>query len=123
MSQNRTIKVYYNSACPVCKAGIESQKVKMQGCSVVWNDVHSDYNLVRELDSDLEFVRERLHVVDESGELQVGFDAFLAIWRNSPTEEGKARLLGQPIVRHLCRISYNLFAALLYQWNKRLKHW
>ena len=95
----------------------------MQGCPVVWNDVHSDDNLVRELDSDLEFVRERLHVVDASGELQIGFDAFLAIWRNSPTEGGKARLFGQPIVRHLCRISYNLLAVLLYHWNKCLKHW
>jgi predicted DCC family thiol-disulfide oxidoreductase YuxK len=123
MSQNQSIKVYYNSACPVCKAGIEHQKLKMQGCSVVWNDVHSDDNLAREIDSELEFVRERLHVVDESGNLQIGFDAFLAIWRNSPNEGAKATLLGQPIVRHLCRISYNLFAALLYQWNKYLKHW
>ena len=123
MRQHRKIKVYYNSACPVCKAGIANQKVRMQGCPVEWNDVQSDDNLIREIDSDLEFVRERLHVVDESGALQIGCDAFLAIWRNSPTEGGKVRLLGQPIIRHLCRISYNLFAALLYQWNKRLKHW
>lgn len=97
MRQHRKIKVYYNSACPVCKAGIANQKVRMQGCPVEWNDVHSDDNLIREIDSDLEFVRERLHVVDESGALQIGFDAFLAIWRNSPTEGAKSGCLVSPL--------------------------
>lgn len=117
------MKVYYNSACPVCKAGIEGQKKKDSVCEIQWNDVHKENGLVQEIDTDLEFVRERLHVVDEDGQLQVGFDAFLAIWRNSPKETWKARFFELPVIKQLSRVAYNIFAAMLYAWNRALKHW
>lgn len=123
MSGDDKIQVYYNSACPVCRAGIENQKGKMQDCEVAWKDVHTDHKLITEIDSDLEFVRERLHVVDENGDLQVGFAAFIAIWRNSPREKWKSMLLGLPIIKQLGRTGYNIFAALLYKWNRSKKHW
>ncbi len=117
------MRVYYNSACPVCNAGIEGQKGKQSTCDIQWNDVHQDNRIVSEVDADLEFVRERLHVVDENGHIHVGFDAFLAIGRNSPRERWKARVLGLPVVRSLCRVAYNVFAAALYRWNRSRKHW
>lgn len=119
----KSVKVYYNSACPVCKAGIEGQMEKGSSCEIQWSDVHKDNALVSEIQAELEFVRERLHVVDESGKLHVGFDAFLAIWKNSPTEQWKARLFGLPVIRQLCRVAYNLFAAALYKWNRSKNHW
>jgi predicted DCC family thiol-disulfide oxidoreductase YuxK len=117
------VKVYYNSACPVCKAGIEGQMKKDSICEIQWNDVHKDNGLASEVEADLAFVRERLHVVDENGKIEVGFDAFLAIWRNSPKETWKARLLGLPVIRQACQLAYNLFAAALYRWNQSRKHW
>lgn len=117
------MKVYYNSACPVCKAGVEGQMEKSSSCEIQWADVHQDNELASEVHARLEFVRERLHVVDEQEKLHVGFDAFLAIWRNSPAERWKARVLGLPVIRHVCHIAYNLFAAALYQWNRSKKHW
>lgn len=117
------MKVYYNSACPVCKAGIEGQKEKESSCEIQWADVHTDNQLVREVRAELEFVRERLHVVDEGGKLHIGFDAFLAIWKKSPREQWKARIFGLPVVKQICRIAYNLFAAALYKWNRSKRHW
>jgi len=117
------VKVYYNSACPVCKAGIEGQMQKGSSCEIQWADVHKDNAPVCEVDADLEFVRERLHVVDEAGKLQVGFDAFLAIWKNSPTEQWKARALGLPMIKQACRVAYNVFAAALYKWNRSKNRW
>jgi predicted DCC family thiol-disulfide oxidoreductase YuxK len=117
------MKVYYNSACPVCKAGVEVQKVKGSSCEIQWKDVHERNDLVSEGGADLEFVRERLHVEDEHGRVHVGFDAFLAIWKNSPGERWKARVFGLPVIRQLCRIAYNLFARALYIWNRSKHHW
>lgn len=117
------MKVYYNSACPVCKAGIEGQMGKDSVCEIQWNDVHQNNALVMEVNADLEFVRERLHVVDEHGVVQVGFDAFLVIWRNSSTEIWKYKLFNFPVLKHFCRIAYNVFAAALYRWNRAKKHW
>ena len=36
------VSVYYNSACPVCNAGIEAQRRRMQSCNVdvEWIDIH-----------------------------------------------------------------------------------
>lgn len=123
MTDKSKLKVYYNSACPVCKAGIEGQMDKDSVCQIQWKDVHQENQLASEVDAELEFVRERLHVVDENGNLKVGFEAFLAIWRNSPKETWKARALGLPIIKHLCIVAYNMFAALLYKWNRSKKHW
>jgi predicted DCC family thiol-disulfide oxidoreductase YuxK len=123
MNDKSTIKVYYNSACPVCKAGIEGQMDKSRVCEIQWNDVHRDNNLATEVDAELEFVRERLHVVDDRGDVQVGFDAFLAIWKNSPKEIWKYTLFNLPVIKQLCRIAYNLFAVVLYKWNRAKKHW
>ncbi len=123
MSEKPTIRVYFNSACPVCRAGIESQKSKMEGCPAEWKDVHLDNELVKDVHADLEFVRERLHVIDENSQLQVGWEAFIAIWRNSPGEEWKARLFGLPRIRQILGLFYNLFARALYQWNRSKDHW
>ena len=117
------MKVYYNSACPVCKAGIEAQMEKGASCEIQWADVHADNQVVAQVRADLEFVRERLHVVDEQGTLRVGFDAILAIWRNSPTERWKARVSGLPVIKQLCGLGYNLFAAVLYGWNRSKRRW
>ena len=122
-SKPASIRVYYNSACPVCRAGIEQQKEKMPSCPVQWQDVHTDHEDLKALDAELEFVRERLHVVDEYGKLNIGFDAFLTIWRHSPKEHWKATLLGLPVIKSLMSLLYNIFARLLYRWNRSKKHW
>lgn len=123
MIDKSKMKVYYNSACPVCKAGIEGQMLKDSVCEIQWNDVHKENDLVSEVGAGLEYVRERLHVIDENGELQVGFNAFLAIWRNSPQETWKEKLFGLPVIKQLCQVIYNIFAAALYKWNISKKHW
>ncbi len=88
-----------------------------------WKDIHSNPTLVTEINSEIEQVRERLHVVDEHNQIYIGFDAFLTIWQHSPREKWKATLLSLPIIKQLGRIAYNQFAAMLYKWNKAKKHW
>lgn len=123
MKTEPKIRVYYNSACPICNAGINSQKKKSAVCGVEWEDVHLDNEKVKDLNANLEFVRERLHVVDTSGKLRVGLEAFIAIWENSPKEQWKANFSKLPVVRWLLNIIYNGFAWCLYKWNRMLNHW
>ena len=118
-------KVYYNSACPVCDAGIAYQQRKLQDSDVRidWIDVHADTGAVAEVGADLEFVRERLHVLDQEGAKQVGSEAFRALWALTPRQRWLARLSGLPLVRSLWRWSYNGFAAALYRWNRLRGRW
>ena len=119
------VKVYYNSACPVCNAGIAGQRRRMEGCAaqVEWVDIHSDAQAVCEIGAEREFVRERLHVLDENGEIKIGAEAFEALWRHTPGQRGFAKVVRLPIVRSLARWSYNGFAALLYAWNRAKGRW
>lgn len=122
----RPLKVFYNSACPVCKAGIDGQRQRMQtGGSgpIEWIDVHHNPQAAAALGSDLEQVRERLHVQDSAGQITVGVDAFAALFQQSPRQRWLARLLRLPGIHLLARGAYNLFARVLYRWNRWCKHW
>jgi predicted DCC family thiol-disulfide oxidoreductase YuxK len=118
-------KVYYNSACPVCAAGIRQQQQRLEGCDadVEWIDVHKDNAAVAEVGADLEFVRERLHVVDEAGAVKVGSDAFATLWKVTPGQGTLARFSSLPVIRTCFRWAYNGFAAILYRWNRRNRRW
>ncbi|MFO1251946.1 MAG: DUF393 domain-containing protein [Inhella sp.] len=113
--------VYYNSACPVCDAGICQQRERMQGLPVQWVDVHKAPEALQPLGLELEAVRERLHVRAGDGELLVGADALAALWARSPRQGGLAWLTRR--TRWLTRPLYNLVARLLYRWNLRRGHW
>jgi predicted DCC family thiol-disulfide oxidoreductase YuxK len=118
-------KVYYNSACPVCNAGIKYQQRKLGDASaeIDWIDVHSRHEAACDVNPDLEFVRERLHVVDEAGGLHVGSDAFAELWSQTPGQGVLARIARMPGLRTLWRWLYNGFAALLYRWNRINRRW
>lgn len=118
------VKVYYNSACPVCRAGIAGQKQRMHGgADVDWIDVHADPGVTSALSASSEFVRERLHVVDEHGRVNVGVEAFGVLWRHTDGQHAWARIIGLPLVRTIARWTYNAFAAGLYRWNRIMKRW
>ncbi len=121
-----TDKVYYNSACPVCKAGIEKQRAMMERCGVEdveWVDVHTRPEMADETPSSLEQVRERLHVRDDNGQIRIGADAFIFLWLRTPRLHWLGRIAQLPVIRQVFQLCYNAFARLLYRWNRRLKHW
>lgn len=120
------IKVYYNSACPVCKAGIEDQQGRMtaQGITdIEWLDVHARPELAKEVGADLESVRERLHVKSVGGSIRVGADAITTLFEQTRGQKWLARLLKLPVIRWAAARAYNGFARLLYRWNRAKGHW
>ena len=119
-------KVYYNSACPVCNAGIKEQRRRMEACGIKdieWIDVHAQPEAVAEVDASLEQVRERLHVKTSEGRIDVGADAFTQLWSQTPSQRWLARLFRLPVLRQVSRWGYNGFARRLYRWNRAKKHW
>jgi predicted DCC family thiol-disulfide oxidoreductase YuxK len=117
------IRVFYNSACPVCKAGIDKQRGDMAACPVEWNDVHSDSRELSALGYELEDVRERLHVMDADGHMHIGAAAFSALFRHAPGRRWIATLMDAPGLRHVLAFAYDRFAAALYRWNRRHGRW
>ena len=118
-------RVYYNSACPVCNAGIGAERRRMQACNVdvEWIDIHRDPGRLREIGASQEFVRKRLHVVDDGGAVRVGAAAFGALWKQTPQMRTLATLLRMPVIATIASSAYNVFAACLYRWNRWRGRW
>jgi predicted DCC family thiol-disulfide oxidoreductase YuxK len=123
MSAESKVEVFYNSACPVCRAGVNAQRGMENTCEIEWIDVRADQHAVRDLGVDLELVRERLYVRDAEGRTQVGADAFLALWRQTPRLRWLAKFIAFAPVASFARWVYDAFARRLYAWNRRKGRW
>lgn len=116
--------VYYNSACPVCDAGICALRERLAADKEVqWVDVHQHPEVLGALGLELEAVRERLHVADGDGRMQVGADAVAAALRRVPRWGWLAAPLRWRGVRRITDLAYNAFARRLYRWNRAQGHW
>ena len=113
--------VYFNSACPVCDAGICYQRARMDPAAVTFVDVHAHPELAQELGIELEALRERLHVRGADGKLAVGERAFAVLWAQTPGQGWLAWITRRS--GWLAAPLYNTFARLLYRWNRRRGHW
>jgi predicted DCC family thiol-disulfide oxidoreductase YuxK len=122
-TEKERLNVYFNGACPVCKAGINSQKSKSTACVIEWKDVHQENNLADEINKDLSTVRKYLHVTDSEAKQHIGINAFILLWKNSPKERWKAKLFSLPIITQFAQLGYYIFANILYCWNKSVKNW
>lgn len=120
---DQPLAVYYNSACPVCNAGIQYQQSRVVGGKASWNDIHDNPELVKDLDKNIEQARETLHVINGDRQVKSGIDAFIAIWQVSSSDVWKAKLLSIPIIHGFASIGYRVFARLLYRWNRTVGNW
>ena len=123
MAQAPRPTVFYNSACPVCDAGVCAMRDRLPGGSVEWVDVHRHPEALLPLGLDLETVRERLHMVGADGQMQVGSDVLASAWARVPRWGWLAAPLRWPWSRPLGRHLYNTFARHLYRWNRSHGHW
>lgn len=121
--KDSTATIYYNSACPVCDAGIRSEQRRLAGCAVRWVDVHAEPEAARDLGAGVEDVRRRLHVVDAAGRVFVGSEAVAEMSAQGRGRGWLARALRLPGLRRLGELGYELFAGMLYRWNLRRGHW
>ncbi|MEM9879261.1 MAG: DUF393 domain-containing protein [Pseudomonadota bacterium] len=120
------LKVYYNSACPVCAAGIDRQRRQMArekpAKSVAWIDIADDPDAVTDLGANIDAVRHSLHVVSGDA-LHVGADAFVKLAQATPSQAWLSRIFGSRLLKPLSHFFYDRFADFLFWWNMRKGRW
>ncbi len=121
MNATGNTTVYYNSACPVCDAGICYQRARMEGDAVQFVDVHAHPEVAQELGIDLEALRERLHVRDADGAMATGEGAFAALFAQTRGQRWLACVLRR--LSWLAAPLYNTLARQLYRWNRARGRW
>jgi predicted DCC family thiol-disulfide oxidoreductase YuxK len=120
-------KVYFNSACPVCNAGVDRQRKAMAenapACEIEWRDINKEPEVLAARGVSIDDVRRKLYVEDDQGRLHVGAAAFAALWQETSGQRWAGRLLRLPVVALFARWAYNGFASVLYTWNRRRGRW
>jgi predicted DCC family thiol-disulfide oxidoreductase YuxK len=121
------LTVWYNTKCPVCDAGITSQRNKLLAAvragDIEFRDINLEPDALARHGASLDDIRRRLHATDDTGRLIVGADVMIAIWRATPGEGWIAALFGNPVILPLTRFGYDRFADVLFAWNRRKGHW
>ena len=119
--------VFYNTRCPVCDYGITWQasrlRAAVQSGDISFRDINMEPQALSTFGVTLEDIRKRLHAIDGDGDLLVGADVAVALWRLTPGQAWLAGLFGNRLFLPLTRLTYNLFARVLYAWNRRRGHW
>ena len=126
MSGHKLI-VWYNTRCPVCDAGINSQRNKLiaavRSGDIEFRDINLEPDALSSYGASLDDIRRRLHATGQAGRLIVGADVLIAIWRATPGEGWLASFLGNPVMLPLTRFGYDRFADLLFAWNRWKGRW
>lgn len=122
----RKLEVLYNSACPVCNAGVKQQRRMMPkdtAESIAWSDVTCHADRLNRAGLTLDQVRRHFYVRDDQGGLHRGAEAAAILWQQTPGFRWLGKLVALPVIRTIARVSYDWFADRLYNWNKRRGRW
>ena len=127
MSEKPPVEVFYNSACPVCRAGMDEQRGAMEKAGVdgdvAFTDMTTAPDALASDDLTLDDVRRHFYVRDASGALHRGADAAAILWRLTPRRRWLGWLISRPVMRSIACASYDWFADRLYAWNRRMGRW
>lgn len=127
MSEKPPVEVFYNSACPVCRAGMDEQRGALEKADAEDEAAFTDMTAAPEaLAADgltLDDVRRHFYVRDAGGKLHRGADAAAVLWRLTPRRRWLGWLISRPVFRSIARWGYDWFANRLYAWNRRKGHW
>ncbi|WP_105258747.1 thiol-disulfide oxidoreductase DCC family protein [Pseudoalteromonas sp. T1lg88] len=103
------LTLFYDGNCPMCAAEIR----KLKGCAhegaLVLIDINNDEDLSPFPMIDYHAALNTLHALDEKGQILLGLDANVAVWR----AVGKypwLRVLRWPLIRIVADCCYRIFA-------------
>lgn len=120
----RQIESYYNGACPVCRAEMDTYRraCERDGNAVLFVDVSQAEAVSDHLRGEVsqDQALRRLHVRAADGTLVSGVDAFLVLWRAMPRMRWLAWFVSLPLIYSATTVLYDhVIAPLIYRWRGR----
>ena len=104
------IKVFYDAKCGLCSKEINHYKNIAPAGIFKWIDVNKYSTLLIEESLTLEETLKLLHAKDDSGNLYIGINAFILIWKQLKRWRILAILISLPVIKQLTNICYKIFA-------------
>ena len=113
------ITVFYDGKCGLCAREIAYYRRIAPAGVFAWHDITESAELLHSAGISLAEGLKLLHVQDETGQLHIGVDAFIVIWKSLPRWRVLALLVALPVVRPLTNYVYRAFATWRFS---RLEH-
>ena len=104
------IKVFYDGKCGMCSREIRHYMKISPRETFIWRDIANEPQHLKEINVSQSYALKRLHVIDQDGKIQVGVDAFIAIWSKIPRWRLLAFLCAMPGIKFTLGMLYNKFA-------------
>ena len=94
-------KILFNEKCSICNFEIKHYKKR------------SELNFVNCSEMEDKYLK-KLHVVFDDGKELSGVDAFIYVWERTNGYNWVARIIRQPVIYHLSKITYFFLAYILF---------
>jgi predicted DCC family thiol-disulfide oxidoreductase YuxK len=108
--------VYYDGACPVCRAEITHYQARAADAPIDWVDVSAPGALPEGLTREAALAR--FHVRDANGALLSGAAAFASLWREVPGWRWAGRIAAFALVTFMLDLGYRAFLKVRPLWRR-----
>lgn len=113
------ITVFYDGKCGLCSKEINHyRKIAPEGI-FDWQDINESADALKKEGVSLSEGLKLLHAKDHNGQLHIGVDAFILIWKQLKRWRILSTIIGLPIIRRIANLAYRAFANWRF---KRLAH-
>ena len=112
------LSVFYDGRCSLCDREIAFYRRHAKANTVVWLNIWNQESALAAAGLTQAQCLQKLHLLDEQGQLHSGVDAFVLLWQTVPQLGGLATLARFAPLRGLLGLGYNVFLV----WYKRQPH-
>ncbi|ART80735.1 thiol-disulfide oxidoreductase DCC family protein [Oceanisphaera avium] len=112
------LTVFYDGRCGLCDREIAFYRRHATPNSIIWRDIWQQETALLAAGLTEAQCLQKLHLLDEQGQLHTGVDAFILLWYSVPKLRVLAKLTRFAPFRSLLILGYKLFLV----WYQRQSH-
>jgi len=106
--------MFYDGGCKLCRREVALYRWLDRQQRIQWLDIHARPQVLTAFGIELSDAMRQLHVMDAQGQMQIGVDAFVALWQQMRGFGWLAKLAQLSPINHLLEIGYQRFACVRY---------
>lgn len=115
------ITVFYDGDCKLCRREITHYERLADSKKFRWVDINSSPDALKKRNISTTDALKKLHVEDKYGNIKIGVDAFITIWKNIPEWRLLATFASLPVINEITKIAYKKFAKRRFQRLKKCR--